>query len=30
MLALLVLAVALRLLWDLVVRPADFYSIAGL
>ena len=30
MLALLVLAVALRLLWGLVVRPADFYSIAGL
>jgi hypothetical protein len=29
MLALLVLAVALRLLWGLVVRPADFYSIAG-
>ena len=29
LLALLVLAVALRLLWGLVVRPADFYSIAG-
>ena len=29
MLALLVLAVALRLLWGLVVRPADFYSIAA-
>jgi uncharacterized membrane protein YfcA len=29
MLALLVLAVALKLLWDLVVTPADFYSIGG-
>lgn len=29
LLALLVLAVALRLLWGLVVKPADFYSIAG-
>jgi len=29
LLALLVLAVALRLLWGLVVRPADFYSIGG-
>ena len=27
LLALLVLAVALRLLWGLVVRPADFYSL---
>jgi len=24
-----VLAVALKLLWDLVVTPADFYSIGG-
>jgi len=29
LLALLVLAVALRLLWGLVVTPADFYSIGG-
>jgi uncharacterized membrane protein YfcA len=29
LLALLVLAVALKLLWDLVVTPADFYSIGG-
>jgi uncharacterized membrane protein YfcA len=29
MLALLVLAVALKFLWDLVVTPADIYSIAG-
>jgi uncharacterized membrane protein YfcA len=29
LLALLVLAVALRLLWGLVVKPADFYSVAG-
>jgi len=29
LLALLVLAVALRLLWGLLVTPADFYSIAG-
>jgi uncharacterized protein len=29
LLALLVLAVALRLLWGLLVKPADFYSIAG-
>jgi uncharacterized membrane protein YfcA len=29
LLALLVLAVALRLLWGLVVTPADFYSVAG-
>lgn len=29
LLALLVLAVALRLLWDLLVTPADFYSIGG-
>jgi uncharacterized protein len=29
LLALLVLAVALRLLWGLLVRPDDFYSIAG-
>jgi uncharacterized membrane protein YfcA len=30
LLALLVLAVALRLLWGLLIPPADFYSIAGL
>lgn len=29
LLALLVLAVALKLLWGLVVTPADFYSIGG-
>jgi len=29
LLAVLVLAVALKLLWDLVVTPADFYSIGG-
>ena len=29
LLALLVLAVALRLLWGLLVTPADFYSIGG-
>jgi uncharacterized membrane protein YfcA len=29
MLALLVLAVALKFLWDLVVTPADIYSIGG-
>ena len=29
LLALLVLAVALRLIWGLVVTPADFYSIGG-
>ena len=29
LLALLVLAMALRLLWGLVVTPADFYSIGG-
>ena len=29
LLALLVLAVAFRLLWGLVVKPADFYSIVG-
>ena len=29
LLALLVLAVALRLLWGLVIKPADFYSVAG-
>jgi uncharacterized membrane protein YfcA len=29
LLALLVLAVALKLLWDLLVTPADFYSIGG-
>ena len=29
LLALLVLGVALRLLWGLVVTPSDFYSIAG-
>ena len=29
LLALLVLAVALRLLWGLVVTPADVYSIGG-
>jgi uncharacterized membrane protein YfcA len=30
LLALMVLAVALRLLYDLVVRPSDLYSIVGM